>query len=77
MIFVMEIKALEQLHFKYCAELRECTARQVPGSSRSFGKEMCFTGYQAFRILNGGVFCSLFFCFFNSITHNITFFLIM
>lgn len=77
MIFVMEIKALEQLHFKYSAELRECTARQVPGSSQSFGKEMCFTGYQAFRILNGGVFCSLFFVFLIELPITSLFFLIM
>lgn len=36
-------------------------------------KEMCFTGYQAFRMLNCGVVVII--LFFSSVTYNITFFI--
>lgn len=55
----MEIKALGQLHFKYYTERKELQRMYSKISAQKFvilWKEMCFTGYQAFRILNCGVF---------------------
>lgn len=54
----METKALGQLHFKYYTgeeNYKECTTRQVPGSSLMLWKEMYFTWYQAIRISDCGV----------------------
>lgn len=60
----MEIKALGQLHFKYYAEVKEVQRMYEKTSAQMFmtlWKEVFFTAYQAFGLLDCGMFVHLLF----------------